>query len=225
MSSNSKIAEQRLSRIPLLSATTLNARQREIYEKVVAGPRGAVVGPLRAALHSPELAERWSSLGEFVRYQTSLNTRTSELAIVVVGRFWNSEVEWFIHAEIARRAGLPGEIIEAIRLASSPVFNDPVEAAVYDYTRELVEFGRVTSGTYQRTYRLLGTVALVELTALVGYYTMVAMTLNAHQIPVPAGDGSRLPEADQEEDFLQRPTALPAATLVAAAVPATADNR
>ena len=111
-----------MSRIPLVDSEDLTPEQRQVYDTVVAGPRGTVVGPLRVALHSPELADRWQKLGEHLRYRTSLAVRQSELAIITVARHWNSNVEWSIHAEVALGAGLDPAVIDAIRHARPPVF-------------------------------------------------------------------------------------------------------
>jgi 4-carboxymuconolactone decarboxylase len=180
-----------LPRIPLPTLDALTPHQRAVYEKVVSGPREALVGPLRAALHCPELADRWQSLGALLRYQTSIPARLSELVILVTARRWNSQVEWYIHAEAARKTGLPEAIIEAIRQARSPVFESPDDAAVYEYARELQASGQVSMGLYEKVLATLGIVGVVELTAIIGYYTMVSMTLNAHEIPLP--DGAKVP--------------------------------
>ena len=176
-----------MERIPLIGPETLTPEQRRVYDTIVSGPRGALVGPLRAALHSPELADRWSKLGEFLRYGTTLPKRASELAILVTGRRWNSQVEFHVHAKAAHAAGLPDAVIEAIRLAQSPLFDDPDDDAVYEYARQLQEYGQVADQAYARVRDRWGTVGVVELTALIGYYTMVSMTLNAHDIPLPDG--------------------------------------
>ena len=98
-----------------LEPETFNARQREVYASILAGPRGAVEGPLRVWLLSPELAERAQALGEFCRYHTSLPATLSELAVLVVGRFWRADFEWHVHAPIAQRAGVDPVAIHAIR--------------------------------------------------------------------------------------------------------------
>jgi 4-carboxymuconolactone decarboxylase len=180
-----------LPRIPLPSLETMTPHQRVVYEKVISGPREALVGPLRAALHSPELADRWQNLGVLLRYQTSIPARLSELVILVTARRWNSQIEWYIHAEAARKAGLPESIIEATRQGSSPEFEGDYEAAVYEFARELQESGQVSEATYGKVLARLGVVGVVELTAIIGYYTMVSMTLNAHEIPLP--DGAEAP--------------------------------
>ncbi len=184
----------RSQRIPLLGSEGLTPAQRRVYDKVVAGPRGAVVGPLRAALHNPDLAGPWSELGEQLRYHTSLLERQSELAIIAVARHWNSDTEWAIHSEIGRSAGLSDELIETIRLARPPRFDDPIDALIYEFTRQLLSAGQVSDDLYSQLYAEFDEVRMVELTALVGYYTMVAMSLNAHHIPIPPNTGSGLPK-------------------------------
>ena len=172
-------------RIPLFPIEDMSEAQRRVYDTVVAGPRGVVVGPLRAALHQPELADKWQQLGEFLRYRTTLPPRLSELAILVTARHWDAQLEWHAHAPAALKGGLDPAAVEAIREGREPVFPKEDESAVYQYVRELQTLHDVRDETHRRAHELLGTVALVELTALAGYYTMVAMTLNAHRIPLP----------------------------------------
>jgi 4-carboxymuconolactone decarboxylase len=185
-----------MARIPLPSPDEMSPEQRRVHDAVVAGPRGVVIGPLRAAIHSPELAERWSQLGEVLRYRTSLPAKLSELAIIVTGRHWTSQVEWFVHARVAAEAGLSAASIEAIRLGREPQFADPQEAQIYAFTRQLLRSGEVESETYRRVENLFGARGVVELTALIGYYTMVSLTLNAHEIPLPDGVAPPLARLD-----------------------------
>jgi 4-carboxymuconolactone decarboxylase len=176
-----------VARILLPTPETMTAEQRSVYERIIAGSREAFSGPLRAALHCPELADRWQNLGALLKFQTSLPTRLSELAILVTARRWNSQLEWFIHADAARKATLPEPIIAAIRQGHSPEFEDPDEAAIYEYAREIQGSGQVSESVYAKVLAKLGIAGIVELTALIGYYTMVSMTLNAHEIPLPDG--------------------------------------
>ena len=199
-------------RIPMADSGQMSEAQQCVYDKIVSGKRGRIVGPLRAALHSPELADRWQMLGEFLRYGTQLPAQLSELAIIVTGRFWNCQLEWLIHAEVARKEGLDAEIIESIRTAQSPAFSAPLDAAVYEYTRELLEFGQVSDSTYRALLTLTDEVSVVELTGVIGYYSMVAMTLNAHQVPLPEDEPGSLLELPGDVELL-KPTRLPRATL------------
>jgi len=182
-------------RIPLPGREELDAAQRAVWDKVVSGPRGQVIGPLRAAIHNADLAGRWSALGESLRFSTSLDKRLSELAICVTGRRWSSQVEWFVHAATAAKVGVAAEVLDAIRDGRAPVFAKRDEAVVYEFSRTLQEDGRVPDATYDAARALFGVKGVVELTALVGYYTMVSMTLNAHGIPLPEGEAEPLAAA------------------------------
>lgn len=172
-------------RIPLPGPDEMNVSQRAVYDKIVSGPRKTLVGPLRAALHNPALADRWQAFGQVLRFETSLPPKLNELAILVTARHWNSELEWTIHAGDARRAGLEDTIIEAVRTGKAPGFSGEDEREVYEFSRELLENGRVGDDAYASVRDRWGALGVVELTALVGYYSMVAMTLNAHGIPLP----------------------------------------
>lgn len=170
----------------------MNPEQRRVYDAIVGGRRGRLVGPLRAALHSPELADKWQQLGELLRYRTSLPPALSEVAVLVTARRWNCQVEWYMHSIAATEAGVPNPIIEAIKLGRRPDADDKT-LAVHDYARAIVTDGAVPEPLYQAARDVVGDVGLVELTALVGYYSMVAMTLNAHEIPLPDGGEPPLP--------------------------------
>ena len=176
-----------MDRIPLPSRREdlTNDAQRAVWDSVVAGPRGRVIGPLRAAIHAPDLARAWSALGESLRFGTSLGKRLSELAIIVTGRRWSAQVEWFVHAQAAAEAGLEAEVIAAIRDGAPPRFTQPDDALVYEYARLLLRDGTVPAALHAQVTQRFGVKGVVELTALVGYYSMVAMTLNAHAVPLP----------------------------------------
>jgi len=174
-----------MSRIPLPSPDSMTDDQKRVYEKIVSGPRGRLVGPLRAALHNPELAERWQALGALLRFGTSLPPRVSELAIVVTARRWNSQIEWYIHAQAARAAGISDAVLDAIQARAQPVFDTRDDEVVYEFARQLQETGQVEPALYAQAVERWAAVGVVELTAVIGYYTMVSMTLNAHEIPMP----------------------------------------
>ena len=89
-----------MPRISLPTPETMNADQKAVYDKIVSGPRGKIQGPLRAALHNAELADKWQALGALLRYGTSLPPRLSELAILVTGRACNSPFEWHAHLSL-----------------------------------------------------------------------------------------------------------------------------
>jgi 4-carboxymuconolactone decarboxylase len=175
-------------RISFPTPDTMTAEQRQVYEQIVSGPRGTLVGPLRAALHNPALADRWQRLGQVLRFETSIPTHLNELAILVTARRWNSDLEWGIHAGDAERAGLPQAYMQAIRDGDSPDFGgDDAAREVYEFARQLLQTGNVEDGAYEAVLVRWGEMGAVELTAVIGYYSMVAMTLNVHRVPLPAG--------------------------------------
>lgn len=185
-----------MARIPLPSIESMTLEQRAVYDQIIAGPRGSVVGPLRAALHSPELAQHWQKFGEVLRYSDKIPKRLRELAIISTGRRWNSQLEFHIHAGVAREEGLADAVIDALRQGFAPRFDRSDEYCVYEFTRGLLCDGRVAPAIYSEAIESWGVVAVVELTAIVGYYSMVAMTLNAHEIELPNVDGDLLTIAD-----------------------------
>lgn len=176
-----------MPRIPLPGPEEMNPAQRRVHDEVLAGPRGAFIGPLRAVIHWPELADHWQKLGALVRFGTGFSQRLSELAILATARTWDAQFEWHAHEPIARKAGIPEDVIAAIKTGRRPVLEDPDQRMVYDFATELHQTHTVSEATYRRVRERFGTLGAVQLTALVGYYTMVAMTLNAHEIPLPEG--------------------------------------
>lgn len=177
-----------MPRIPLPGPDEMNEAQRRLYDSVVSGPRGRMIGPLRAVIHSPELAALWSSFGEYLRYRTCLPTAHKELAIIVTARRWTSQVEWWVHAEAAAKAGIAETVIAAIHAGKAPEFADHAEADIYEFARQLQMTGTVGREVYGRIVARHGAQGVVELTAVIGYYTMVSMTLNVHEIPLPEGE-------------------------------------
>jgi len=176
-------------RIPLPEPEQMTPDQLAIHSAVVKGPRGRMVGPLRAVVHSPELADRWQQFGEFVRYRTVLPEDLKELAILVCGRHWNSDVEWAVHRRAGEKAGLSTDILAAIEAAGPVVFARIEEREVYEFSRLLLGHGQVPDAEYGAIRSRWGDRGVVELTAIVGYYSMVALMVNAHLVPVPAEDG------------------------------------
>ena len=181
-------------RISFPDPEKMTSAQKAVYDQIVSGPRGTLIGPLRAALHNPELADRWQRLGKVLRFETSLPKRLNELAILVTARRWNCDLEWAIHARDADRAGLDPKVAEAIRNCAAPDFDgDDDGRDVHAFAWQLLSRGDVELPIYDAIVARWGEVGAVELTAVVGYYSMVAMTLNVHRIPLPEGHSADLP--------------------------------
>jgi 4-carboxymuconolactone decarboxylase len=192
-------ASQNSRRISFPEPDTMNAAQKEVYDQIVSGPRKTLVGPLRAALHNPVLADRWQRLGQVLRFETSIPTHLNELAILVTARRWSSDLEWAIHLGDAERAGLDLGIANAIRDCAVPEFGDDSDARdIYEFSQQILQKGDVDSDVYNAVVARWGEVGIVELTAVIGDYSMVAMTLNVHKVPLPMGVTTRLPGAQGE---------------------------
>jgi 4-carboxymuconolactone decarboxylase len=174
--------ENELSRPPVLDEAHLTAEQRVVFDDIRAGPRGLVEGPLRVWLQSPAFAERAQKLGAFCRYGTRLPARLSELAIVIVGAHWRSGFEWSVHAPIAAKAGIEPEVLEAIRVGARPSIVRADECVVYRFSQELLETKRISEGVYKEVAELVGAEGAVELVGVLGYYTLICMTINAFEI-------------------------------------------
>jgi len=183
-----------MSRLPDLDLDRMNDEQKRIHEEIAAGPRGEVVGPLKVWLHSPALADRAQKLGAYARYHSSLPPHLSELAILVTGSIWKADFEWYSHVGPARDAGIPLPVIEAIRTGAEPPLDDAPSKAVYTVARELHETRQLSAETYATAQQALGDQGLVDLIGILGYYTLISMTLNAFEVENP--DGSK-PFADR----------------------------
>ena len=109
-----------MPRLTLPTPETMDAEQRRVHDKIISGRRGKIQGPLRAALHNAELADRWQALGELLRYNTTLTPRQSELAILVTGRACESPFEWYAHRLEAERVGIEAAVIETILARTAP---------------------------------------------------------------------------------------------------------
>jgi len=178
-----------MSRIAALLPGEMSDEQRRAYEEIQTGPRGKIglVGPFNAWLRSPEMAGVAQKLGSFLRFKSVLELRLVELAIIIAGRHCNAAFEFAAHAPRAIKAGLDAGIVEAIRTRKPPVFEKPDEQAVYNFSMVLLEKHKVDDRIYQDLLEQVGERGIVEVIGLLGYYTMVSMTLNTFQVPLREG--------------------------------------
>jgi 4-carboxymuconolactone decarboxylase len=177
-----------MTRFKEIPPETMTEEQRAVCAQMIAGIRGRVPPPFQALLPSPTLCGHAQALGEFLRFQTSLPPRLSELAILVTARFWTAQYEWHVHAQMAEKGGLDPQIIAAIAEHRDPVvLMKDDERAVYGFARMLHEKHKVDDHTYKEAVRQIGARGTVELVGLLGYYTLISMTLNVFEVPVPGG--------------------------------------
>jgi 4-carboxymuconolactone decarboxylase len=183
--------ESEMSRVPVLAPEQMNEAQRKVYEDILRTRGGKWFhGPYDPMLHQPRIAQPAQQLGEFVRYHTSVHPKLVELAILVVARHWDCEVEWHQHAGIAASSGLSAALIEALRRGEYPHDMDAEEVIVFEFTHALLKEHRIADAYYEKAKQRLGVVGVVELTGLIGYYTFIAFALNAHEVSLPEGVSS-----------------------------------
>jgi 4-carboxymuconolactone decarboxylase len=166
----------------------MTSEQKVVYDKIASGPRGSVRGPFSKLMINPAVADCVQAMGAMLRFSGTLPDNLRELAILVTARHWTAQYEWYAHAPIAQKGGLPDAVINAISQRRRPSFTDPSEAAVYEFCNELNEKHEVSDDTYTWAVEQLGESGVVELIGLCGHYTLVAMTLNVGQVELPEGE-------------------------------------
>ncbi|USX13826.1 carboxymuconolactone decarboxylase family protein [Oxalobacteraceae bacterium OTU3CAMAD1] len=172
----------------------MSASQQVAAQAVIDGPRGALYGPFVPLVRSPELMAAAQRMGEYLRYRSAIGTRLTELAILVTARQWSQQVEWAIHEPIARDHGIADGVIAAIAARRRPEDMAPDEALVHDFCVMLHQRQRVDDDTYAAALAMFGEHGVVDLMGINGYYTFLAMVMNAAQTEVPASAAVPLPE-------------------------------
>ena len=192
-----------MSRISDIIPDSFTEAQQRLFRSITAGKRGegrapedllnsegGMTGPFNAWLRSPVLGDAAQRVGEAVRFESAIPPQLRELAILIVAAKWKAQYEWWAHERIARREGLDERIIESVKAETLPDLSNPTEAVVYNFARELLDEHRVSDHLYNDAVELLGEAMVVELVILLGYYTLVSMTLNVFEVQVPTGESA-----------------------------------
>ena len=174
-------------RFPQLTFEQLNVYQKPLGEQILKVSSVGLGGPYNPLLRSPVLGQRMFDLLYYLRWNSSVPLRLNEMAILITGRLWRSQVEWFAHAPLAIKAGLSPEIVADLKAQKRPANMKADEAAVYDFVMELSTKHQVSDGTFARAKELLGEQQIVDLTALTGTYVTVAMILAVAEEGIPLG--------------------------------------
>jgi 4-carboxymuconolactone decarboxylase len=159
----------------------LAPQDQKVYD-AIAQSRGAVGGPWRALLHSPELALRTMHLGSYVRFESTLDKRLLEFAALVTARELDCKHEWAAHIGHAEKTGIPKETVRAVYEKKGAEHFSSEDAQIVSFVHELLSSRRVSESTFQALYGRLGEKGFVELAATVGYYAMLACTLNTFDV-------------------------------------------
>lgn len=184
-----------MARLSMPDDSTLTDEQRQACNEVRSGPRGKVPVPMIAWLRNPELARRCQKVGELLRFDTQLEPALTEMVILLCARRWSSHHEWTAHRALALKAGVEQQTIAAIAAGHLPEGLALRDATAVEIASVLLAEGTMPDSLYQTGLTTLGERGLVELVALVGYYCMVSLTLNAFELGLPEGRSAELDNA------------------------------
>jgi 4-carboxymuconolactone decarboxylase len=186
-------------RIPKLEPSSLDDEQRSLYDAIAGGRRaqgpqlfqltdeaGRLEGPFNAFLLQPRLGSALQAVGSSVRYDTGLDDRCREIAILVVAAHWRSDFEWYAHEAVGRSVGLDeAELVVVCDIRPAALAGR--EAAVARTVAALVLRGDLDDAEYHEAVDHLGLAGLFELLTLVGYYATLALQLRVFRVPAPDG--------------------------------------
>ena len=170
-----------LSRLPLRRREDMDEDGKRLYDAVVSPQSRTLVGlrgPSGIWLHSPELGERVRAVNQYLRYETALERRLTELAILVTARELDNQFEWTAHEPAALAEGLSREIIDVVKHRRPSAELGPTEAIIVDFGREVFRDKTVRARTFARAVEAFGHEGVVNLAALMGNYAMTAIILN-----------------------------------------------
>ena len=186
-----------MARLPSLSRGDLNPEQQALYDSIAGGDRakdasfpltdesGALVGPFNVLLYSPRVGDVIQQLGAALRFHTELSAPVRELAILAVATYHDCEFERWAHESIARRVGLTDDQIAALRAGFQPDLGTDDLVAAYDVCRSILHDKTIADDVYRRAVEALGQDRLVELTMVVGYYSLLAQLIGAFEAGPP----------------------------------------
>src|SRR3954452_13339099 len=174
-------------RFAQLTMDQLDAKQKPLGEQIMKVSSVGIGGPYNPMIRSPVLGLRLFDLWHSLRWETSGPTKLNEFAILIIGRQWRSQVEWYAHAPLAAKAGLSPDIVAELKASKRRSGMAEDEAVVYDFVTELTTTKKVSDETYARAKKVFNDQQIVDLTAVAGNYVMVAMLLAMAEEPVPPG--------------------------------------
>jgi 4-carboxymuconolactone decarboxylase len=179
-------------RLPLIPPEKRTPEQQRVADAIAAGPRGSIRGPFAALMRSPEVADRVQSLGEYLRFRSTIPPALNELAILVTARHWTAQYEWYAHHRLAMQAGLPPVIAAAVAEGREPEGMDSDQRLVWTLCTELYRDKGLSDATYAAAAARFGEQGVIDLLAVSGYYGLVSMVLNVSRVPLPAGEAAPL---------------------------------
>ena len=181
-------------RFPQITVDQLDPDARKVAEEIVKFSSVGLAGPYNIMFRSPVFAERMKLLLDYLRFNTSLPKRLNEFAILIQGRLWTSQVEWYAHYPLALKAGLPQSVADDLKANRRPRNMQPDEEVVYDVCMTMSKKHEISDELFNRAKAILGEQQLVDLIAVSGTYVTVAMLLSLGEESSPADKPLPFPE-------------------------------
>ncbi len=175
------------------SYDALTPQQKAYVASILSGPRGDISGSLGIMMVSPVLGDLAQKAIAYSRFAgrpgySTVPAKLSELAILMGARAWTAQYAWNAHEGAGLRAGLPPDVVNAVKAGRRPSAMDQDVEAVYTFCAELLATKQVSDTTFQNAKRVLGgDQGIVDLTATLGLYQTVAMLMVVDRMPLPTG--------------------------------------
>jgi 4-carboxymuconolactone decarboxylase len=186
------VAARAEERLPTIPPTQYSEEQKQAAADFEAARKVPVFGPFEPMMYSPQVMSQARAMGDYLRYKSAIGNTLSEFAILITAQVWAQDYEWAVHYPIALKAGIRKEDADDIAAGRRPATMSPDEETVFDFTSELLRNKQVSDATFERAKSRFGSKGVVDMTGIVGYYTLLAMQLNVAQYQVTP-DGKKLP--------------------------------
>ncbi len=180
-------------RLPTIAPENYSPAQKKAAEEFLAARKKPVFGPFEPLMYSPEVMTEARSMGDYLRYNSAIGNTLSEFVILITAREWSQDYEWYVHAPIALSAGVSADKILAIKEGRRPEKMSNDEEMIYSFSTELHKNKSVSDVTFNRVEQRFGKKGIVDLVGINGYYTLLAMEMNAARYQSPS-DARPLPK-------------------------------
>lgn len=176
-----------MARLPDPTAS-LTPQARELYNRLAA-KRGRIDGMYRSLLNHPALTQHVSDLGSYLRFGSgALPDGLREMTILWLARRLGAAYEWVKHEPVAREAGVPAEVIEAIRTNREFMGIDETQEGALIVARCVLSRSSIPQDVQDRLIHALGIEGVIELVVLCGFYQMIAAVIFSFDVPLPEGE-------------------------------------
>lgn len=182
-----------MSRIPLITKhEDMPENAQHFFDRIVR-TRGCVAGPFQVLLHSPDMADRLSTVGEYLLYNAVLSAPVKTLTWLIAAREYDCDFAWDACFPYAKEAGIQDSIIDAIRDRKPLVGLSQEQKLLTEFCYQLLKGNHHVSDTlYRETVDHFGIAATVQIAATIGYFLMLAFLANTFEIAAH-GDEAELP--------------------------------